>query len=101
MNFLWRLSCPPHTPWKAFQHRGEKYRFDTFPLTEWQRFVFPVFSTREISKRIRTNSGGMADNNLEGEGDFVIAGYNPPWIPGFLARNEVMIKIKDEIPKTT
>jgi hypothetical protein len=28
------------------------------------------------------------------EGDFIVAGYNPPWVPGFLARNEVMIEVK-------
>lgn len=31
---------------------------------------------------------------LEAEGDFIVAGYNPPWVPGFLARNEVMIRVR-------
>lgn len=26
-------------------------------------------------------------------GNFIAAGYNPPWVPWFLARNEVMIEI--------
>jgi hypothetical protein len=31
---------------------------------------------------------------LATEGDFIVAGYNPPWVPGFIARNEILIKIK-------
>jgi len=27
------------------------------------------------------------------EGPFIAAGYNPPWVPGFLARNEVMVEV--------
>lgn len=36
----------------------------------------------------------LQGQGLEMEGDFIVAGYNPPWVPGFLARNEVMIQIK-------
>jgi hypothetical protein len=34
---------------------------------------------------------------LEPESDFIVAGYNSPWVPGFLARNEVLIMIKAEL----
>jgi hypothetical protein len=34
---------------------------------------------------------------METEGDFIVAGYNPPWVPGFMARNEVLIKIKSSV----
>jgi hypothetical protein len=27
-------------------------------------------------------------------GDFIAAGYNPPWVPWFLAHNEVMIEVE-------
>jgi hypothetical protein len=37
----------------------------------------------------------MEEQGLTTEGDFIVAGYSPPWVPGFLARNEVLIKIKD------
>jgi effector-binding domain-containing protein len=36
----------------------------------------------------------LEEQGLEIEGDYIIAGYNPPWVPGFLARNEVLVKIK-------
>lgn len=33
---------------------------------------------------------------LQTEGDFTSAGYDPPWVPWFMKRNEVMIRIKTE-----
>ncbi|MBN2256586.1 MAG: heme-binding protein [Anaerolineaceae bacterium] len=39
-------------------------------------------------------SAWLEKEGLETQGDFIVAGYNPPWVPGFLARNEVMIEIK-------
>jgi hypothetical protein len=30
------------------------------------------------------------------DGDFIIASYDPPWVPWFLARNEVMVPIKQD-----
>ena len=57
------------------------------------------FNQENIQKNKERLREWMAVNGLEVEGDFIIAGYNPPWIPGFLARNEVMLKIKDVIQK--
>lgn len=37
----------------------------------------------------------LQEQGIETEGDFIVAGYNPPWVPGFLARNEVMIQLKN------
>jgi hypothetical protein len=31
--------------------------------------------------------------NIKTDGEYMIAGYNPPWVPWFLARNEAMVKI--------
>lgn len=39
----------------------------------------------------------LAEQEIETEGDFIVAGYNPPWVPGFLARNEVLIQIRKEL----
>jgi len=33
-------------------------------------------------------------SKIESEGAFIAAGYNPPWVPWFLTRNEVMIPVK-------
>jgi hypothetical protein len=36
----------------------------------------------------------MKEEGLGTEGDFIVAGYNSPWVPWFIARNEILIKIK-------
>jgi hypothetical protein len=36
----------------------------------------------------------MMDNDLAGDGDAEFAGYDPPWTPGPLRRNEVLIRLK-------
>jgi hypothetical protein len=52
------------------------------------------FQERGINKAKQRLSAWLDKEGLEPEGDFIVAGYNPPWVPGFLARNEVMIVIK-------
>lgn len=52
------------------------------------------FKQDTINKNKASLSQWLKEEGLETEGDFIIAGYNPPWVPGFLARNEVLIKIK-------
>ena len=36
----------------------------------------------------------LEKEGIETNGDFIVAGYNPPWVPWFLTRNEVMVEIK-------
>jgi hypothetical protein len=38
----------------------------------------------------------VEEKHLVTEGDYIVAGYNPPWVPGFLARNEVLVRIKPQ-----
>lgn len=52
------------------------------------------FQGERISKAKQRLGLWLEKEGLETEGDFIVAGYNPPWVPGFLARNEVMIVIK-------
>ena len=52
------------------------------------------FQQGVINKNKQRLSQWLEEERLETEGDFIIAGYNPPWVPGFLARNEILIKIK-------
>jgi effector-binding domain-containing protein len=52
------------------------------------------FRQETIEKNKQRLSGWLAEQGLETEGDFIVAGYNPPWVPGFLARNEVLIHVK-------
>lgn len=53
------------------------------------------FRPDSIQKNKQRLSQWLEEQGLETEGDFVVAGYNPPWVPGFLARNEILIKIKE------
>jgi hypothetical protein len=52
------------------------------------------FQQDTINKNKERLSLWLKAEGLETEGDFIVAGYNPPWVPGFIARNEIMIKIK-------
>jgi len=52
------------------------------------------FHEANISKAKSHLSAWLEKEGMEPQGDFIVAGYNPPWVPGFLTRNEVMIKIK-------
>jgi effector-binding domain-containing protein len=52
------------------------------------------FQQDSIQKNKERLQRWLEEEGLETEGDFIVAGYNPPWVPGFLARNEVMIKVK-------
>ena len=36
----------------------------------------------------------MSDKGLIGDGDAEFAGYDPPWTPGLLRRNEVLIRLE-------
>ena len=36
----------------------------------------------------------MNDKGLVGDGDAEFAGYDPPWTPGPLRRNEILIRLK-------
>jgi hypothetical protein len=87
-----------------------EYTLDTLPVPRDERIRFvPIsahkmatirfsgyFNKENIQKNKERLREWMAENGMEGEGDFIVAGYNPPWIPGFLARNEVMIKVKED-----
>lgn len=54
------------------------------------------FQGTKINKAKQRLSTWLEKEGFETEGDFIVAGYNPPWVPGFLARNEVMVVMKTE-----
>lgn len=54
------------------------------------------FADRKFEAAKDKLSDWLLKENLEREGSFTAAGYNPPWVPGFMRRNEVMIRIKAE-----
>ncbi len=54
------------------------------------------FKQGTIEKNKQRLNQWLQEHGFETEGDFIVAGYNPPWVPGFLARNEVLIQIQKE-----
>jgi hypothetical protein len=58
------------------------------------------FSERKVRKAKVRLGGWISQEGLEAQGVFIVARYNPPWVPWFLARNEVMIQIRSEPSKS-
>ncbi|HTY90314.1 MAG TPA: heme-binding protein [Methanocella sp.] len=46
-------------------------------------------------KKTRELNEWMAKSGLKPAGDYLLAQYNPPWIPGFMRRNEVIVSIEN------
>ena len=85
-----------------------EYTFDTLPVPNNPRIRMKqlemhtvavirfsgYFRNQSIEQAKEELLSWLQKQGLEVEGDFIVAGYNPPWVPGFLARNEVMIRVK-------
>jgi effector-binding domain-containing protein len=70
-------------------------RFTSIPQHTMAAIRFSgFFQEAKIKKSKQRLREWIEKEELETEGDVIVAGYNPPWVPGFLARNEVMIMIK-------
>jgi len=54
------------------------------------------FNERKVRKAKHHLRDWLKEENLEAEGEFLVARYDPPWVPWFLARNEVMIGVKKD-----
>jgi hypothetical protein len=69
--------------------------FNPCPMHQMAAIRFSGYFQKDtIEKNKQRLSQWLQEEELETDGDFVVAGYNPPWVPGFLARNEVLIKVK-------
>ncbi len=57
------------------------------------RFIgfFREGKVRKAKQRLKQ---WLEKEKLETKGDFIVSRYNPPWVPWFLARNEVMVQIE-------
>ncbi|KAA0970111.1 heme-binding protein [Aureimonas fodinaquatilis] len=53
-----------------------------------------AFSASLASRKLMAIYNYLADENLTQKGDPVYAFYNPPWTPGFLRRNEILIELE-------
>lgn len=52
------------------------------------------FTASLASKKLMALYNYLADEGLKQKGDPVYAFYNPPWVPGFMRRNEILIEIE-------
>jgi hypothetical protein len=80
------------------QPRDSQVHFRLIPARSLAAIRFSGFFRQDtIQKNKQRLSQWLQEQGIETEGDFIVAGYNPPWVPGFLARNEVLIQIKTEL----
>ena len=77
-----------------------KYTLETLPQPKDNRVHFTRIQARSMAairfsgffrqEKIEKNKQHLRqwldEQSLETEGDFIVAVYNPPWVPGFLAR---------------
>ncbi len=87
----------------------EKYTLETLPRPKDPRVRIQKVSERTMAvvgfrgffnrrkiQRARDRLEKWAENKgLRLMGEFVIAGYDPPWVPWFLAHNEVMVQVSE------
>jgi len=80
------------------QPKESRVHFRLIPARSLAAIRFSGFFRQDtIQKNKQHLSQWLQEQGIETEGDFIVAGYNPPWVPGFLARNEVLIPIKTEL----
>ncbi len=76
------------------QPKDNRVHFTEIPARSMAAIRFSgYFNQDTILKNKRRLIDWLEEEGLETEGDFIVAGYNPPWVPGFWARNEVLIQI--------
>ena len=77
------------------QPKDTRVHFMHIPARSMAAIRFSGYFQQEAIEKNKQRLGHWLDEQgFETEGDFIVAGYNPPWVPGFLARNEVLIQIK-------
>jgi len=77
------------------QPKDNRVHFTQIPERSLAAIRFSGYFNQEtIEKNKQRLHEWLEEQALETDGDFIVAGYNPPWIPGFLARNEVLIQLK-------
>lgn len=80
------------------QPQDDRVHLTQLPARSMAAICFSGYFQQEIiQKNKQLLSHWLDEQGIETEGDFIVAGYSPPWVPGFLARNEVLIRIKTEL----
>lgn len=84
-----------------------RYTLDTLPQPNSEEIKFREVEPHQVAalrfsgnlkaklldKKTQEMKQWLDQNNLAPKGGFVSAQYNPPWIPGFLRRNEILVEI--------
>ena len=79
--------------------KDSSIRFTVIPIHQMAAIRFSgYFRQDNINSNKKRLIQWLEQEGLQTEGDFIVAGYSPPWVPGFLARNEVLVKIKAQTP---
>ena len=77
------------------QPKDTRVHFTRLPARSMAAIRFSGYFQKDtIQKNKQRLSHWLEAQGFETEGDFIVAGYNPPWVPVFLARNEILIQIK-------
>jgi len=77
------------------QPKDGRVHFKLIPARSLAAIRFSGFFRQDTIQKNKQHLGRwLEEKGIETDGDFIVAGYNPPWVPGFLARNEVLIQIK-------
>jgi effector-binding domain-containing protein len=84
-----------------------KYSLETLPEPQDKRITFKVIESRKTAairfsgrvnekltnKKIEELKTWLSKNGITQKSNFVVALYNPPYIPGILRRNEIVVDI--------
>ena len=75
-----------------------RVRIHSVPAHQIAVIRFSGYFKEDVIARNKQNlKDWIAAQGLETASDFTVAGYNPPWVPGILARNEVMVEVNPSI----
>lgn len=80
------------------QPKDSRVQFKLLPARTMAAIRFSGFFRQDmILKNKQLLGDWLKGQGIVTEGDYIVAGYNPPWVPGFLAHNEVMIQVKSKV----
>lgn len=75
--------------------KNEAVQFSSMPTHTMAVIRYAgYFQGTKINKAKQRLKTWLEKEGIETSGDFIVAGYNPPWVPWFLARNEIMVEVK-------
>lgn len=84
-----------------------KYTLESLPIPDDERIKFKEIKDYRVAvirfsgrakeklaqKEIKILKSWLEENNIEPKSSFIVAQYNHPLVPGFLRRNEIIVKI--------